>query len=460
MVAGSPLADRVFETTTTQGTGALTLLGAQTGYRSFATAFGNGGQCDAVATDGTDWEVFKGTVTVGGSNTLSRDTVYASSNGGAAVNWGAGTRNVFCTPSAALLQAILDPGFRPHAEATPAMTVRLDAGKLFDGATLTNVAAQSTGAITAPVGNPRIDRVVVDRITGAVSVITGTPAGSPAPPAITAGKLPVAQVLLQTSSTVITDSMITDERVLGFAAGNLFTGGTLTSTLTMSGAAINEALVATVASAATVDLGALAGNHVHITGTTTITAFGGTGPVGARRKFVFDGALTLTNNANIILPGGANITTAAGDCGEAVCESVAGSGIWRVENFVKASGQAIVLSGVFTKSYDSGDQTITAAGALTLAHGMGVAPKIIQHLLHCVTGELGYSAGDFVFINPHDTDPNGGPASRGIAVVPDATNLNVRFGSDTVLVDLLNKGTGTGGNITNANWKYVVRAYA
>ena len=104
--------------------------------------------------------------------------------------------------------------FAPHEQATPVMTVRLEAGFVLSSAlALAEVAAQSTGTITAPAGNPRIDRIVIDRLTGAVSVITGTPAGSPVPPAITAGKRPVAQVLLQTSSTVITNSMLTDERV-------------------------------------------------------------------------------------------------------------------------------------------------------------------------------------------------------------------------------------------------------
>src|SRR5262249_5348570 len=94
------------------------------------------------------------------------------------------------------------------------MTVRLDAGHLWDGTTLTEVAAQSCALITAPVGNPRIDRIVIDKTTGAVSVVGGTPAGSPAAPAIPAGKIPVAQVLLATTSTTITNSMITDERAL------------------------------------------------------------------------------------------------------------------------------------------------------------------------------------------------------------------------------------------------------
>jgi hypothetical protein len=102
--------------------------------------------------------------------------------------------------------------FAPHEQSTPNMTVRVDAGYTWNATTLTEVAAQSTGTITAPVGNPRIDRVVVDATTGAVSVVTGTPAASPTPPAIPGGKIPICQVLLQTSSTTITNSMITDER--------------------------------------------------------------------------------------------------------------------------------------------------------------------------------------------------------------------------------------------------------
>lgn len=108
--------------------------------------------------------------------------------------------------------------FNPHQTgASGNMTVSLDAGFLHDpiSGTLTEVAAQTTGVITAPISNPRIDRVVVDDATGAVSVITGTENVSPMPPAIPPGKRPVAQVLLQTSTTAITNtSNITDERAV------------------------------------------------------------------------------------------------------------------------------------------------------------------------------------------------------------------------------------------------------
>lgn len=90
------VADRVAETTTTTGTGTVTLAGAKTGYRAFTSAFSTGAKVYYCITDNTDWEVGIGTFTTVGT-TLSRDSIFASSNAGAAVNWGAGTRDVFCT---------------------------------------------------------------------------------------------------------------------------------------------------------------------------------------------------------------------------------------------------------------------------------------------------------------------------------------------------------------------------
>lgn len=79
-------------------------------------------------------------------------------------------------------------------------------------------------------------------------------------------------------------------------------------------AAIDESKAADVASATTTNIWTTDGNLVHVTGTTTITSFGTAPKAGAERTVIFDGALTLTHNATTLkLPGGANITTAAGD---------------------------------------------------------------------------------------------------------------------------------------------------
>jgi hypothetical protein len=93
----SEIADRVQETTTTTGTGAVTLAGAVTGYRTFATAFG------AVTTlveylivSGNNWEVGRGTFN--GTTGLTRDVCTSSSSAGSFITL-SGTSNVFCTLS-------------------------------------------------------------------------------------------------------------------------------------------------------------------------------------------------------------------------------------------------------------------------------------------------------------------------------------------------------------------------
>jgi hypothetical protein len=91
------VADRVKETTTTTGTGTVTLLGAATGFQSFsAIGDSNTTYYTIAGQTGSEWEVGIGTYTSSGT-TLSRDTVLASSNSGSLVNFSAGTKDVFVT---------------------------------------------------------------------------------------------------------------------------------------------------------------------------------------------------------------------------------------------------------------------------------------------------------------------------------------------------------------------------
>jgi len=134
---------------------------------------------------------------------------------------------------------------------------------------------------------------------------------------------------------------------------NAVTSKTTNTDLTLSangtgGVKVNDYFVQTkgsdIASATSLTLGK-DGNLFDVTGTTTITSIATQG-IGSYVTLHFDGALTFTHDStDLILPGAANITTAAGDI--AVMYEYA-SGDWRCVSYTKASGAAVVAaSGVW-----------------------------------------------------------------------------------------------------------------
>ena len=89
--------DRVKETTSTTGTGTVTLSGASTGFQSFSVIGDGNTTYYAIVNSSTgEWEVGIGTYTASGT-TLSRDTVLESSNSGSLVDFAAGNKDVFVT---------------------------------------------------------------------------------------------------------------------------------------------------------------------------------------------------------------------------------------------------------------------------------------------------------------------------------------------------------------------------
>lgn len=98
--------------------------------------------------------------------------------------------------------------------------------------------------------------------------------------------------------------------------------------------------VTTVASASTVDIGASYETHINITGTTTISSFGSSMKQGQMKTLVFTGALTLSYNAtSMIIPGGVDLSIAAGDAIVVLCVS---SGNYRVVLYQPTGGYASV----------------------------------------------------------------------------------------------------------------------
>jgi len=91
--------DRVKETSTTTGTGTLNLSGAVSGFQTFVAGIGDGNTTyyAIVNRDESEWETGIGTVTDATTDTLARTTVIASSNSDSAVDFSAGTKDVFTT---------------------------------------------------------------------------------------------------------------------------------------------------------------------------------------------------------------------------------------------------------------------------------------------------------------------------------------------------------------------------
>jgi len=109
--------DRVKETSTTTGTGTFTLSGATTGFETFSSAIGNANTTYYTihTQNAAQFEVGIGTV---GAGTLARDTVISSSNSDAAVDFTAGTKDVFCTMPASKVAYVDDTGSTINAAGT------------------------------------------------------------------------------------------------------------------------------------------------------------------------------------------------------------------------------------------------------------------------------------------------------------------------------------------------------
>ncbi len=123
---------------------------------------------------------------------------------------------------------------------------------------------------------------------------------------------------------------------------------------------------ADVASAGTIDLDAVAGDLVDVTGTTTITAV--TLRRGQERTVRFTGILTFTHGASLVLPTGANITTAAGDF--AILRGYA-AGVVRCVGYFRANGRSLIPT--LTRQVTTSGTSIDFTGISPLARRITVS---------------------------------------------------------------------------------------
>lgn len=207
----------------------------------------------------------------------------------------------------------------------------------------------------------------------------------------------------------------------------------------------------TVASAGTVSLDGAGSSTVQITGTTTITAI--TLASGSVAFVEFAGALTLTNGASLILPGGANITTAAGDTCVFIGE---GAGVVRAYGYQKANGQPVVApsSGamIFVASTSVGtgatfDVTGLASGYDYVFMLDGVYPNVADQLAIRYQQSASFQTTSYAWTSAQNSlSSQASPSSPGVDTSAQSSTTAIRLLQSNTSSTLADGGVC--GNIT------------
>jgi hypothetical protein len=235
--------DRVKETSTTTGTGTLSLAGAVTGFETFVAGIGNSNTTyyAIVNTNNGEFEVGLGTVTDATPDTLARTTIISSSNSDNAVDFSSGTKNVFCTLPASksvILDASGNIVANNGSNLTALNATQLTSGTVPDarfpatlpalnGSALTNLNA--TALASGTVANARLDAQLQD-VAGLATTAGKIIQGDGANFALSAYTLPTSdgsasQVLTTNGSGAVTFQTPTVGDITAVTAGTNLTGG-------------------------------------------------------------------------------------------------------------------------------------------------------------------------------------------------------------------------------------------
>jgi len=261
------VADRVKESTTSTGTGTINLEGTSDGFQGFVAGIGNGNTTYYAISHQTasEWEVGIGTVTDAATDTLSRDTIISSSNGGSAVNFSAGSKDVIATlPSSK--SYILDNAGDTTISADLSVTSisgsgaglttlnasNVSSGTLDDARLTANVTLNNASTISAgTLADARLTSNVT--LNNASTISTGTLPNARLS-AIPNSALENAAITINGTSTDLGGSINVGD-ITGVTAGSGLTGGGTTGAVTLNVGA--GALIDVSADAVDVDLSEL-----------------------------------------------------------------------------------------------------------------------------------------------------------------------------------------------------------
>lgn len=223
---------------------------------------------------------------------------------------------------------------------------------------------------------------------------------------------------------------------------------------------------ATLASAATTDVGSIPQSVISISGTATITSFGSSAVVGSVHVLIFQGSATITRNVtSLIVPGIANIVTQAGDVAFA---TYLGGGNWQIISYTRAAGTAIVNPSVYIGTTLYGDffsglpaGTVYGAGqAITRASYPDYLAKVtrtqsaIRSAGNAVLTSVGQTTGMGVGMPVEGTGINGG------CTIASTTSSTITLNSSacvtssgTANITVFSTGYGLGGDSTTVGVK-------
>ena len=174
----------------------------------------------------------------------------------------------------------------------------------------------------------------------------------------------------------------------------------------------------------------------------------------------FNGSGTYSPPANSFNPAVAATTINATDFNSLLADITTALSTCVLKDGTQTTTAAVPFSQGITlgtvAKFTSTGQTITAAGSLTLAHGLASTPSLHEMRLKCTSTDNGYSVNDEI-LYPFGSD-NSAASDRGIAVWPDATNLNIRFGAGSPF-NYPNKTTGVTSALDPTKWTAIFRAW-